>query len=281
MIRYRRYYLAGFIAALSLGLLFASGCGKARKWEDLSADEAWLKITKLFDRGRYLDASDRLEIFLINHAGSAMADSAQYLLGECHFKMKEYIVAASEYEKTVRQYPQSPVREQAQYKIGLSYFRLSPKSSLDQEYTSKAMDAFQEFIEEFPASDLAKEATRMIGVCREKLAKKEYDNGRLYHKMKEYNAARVYYDSVLDDYYDTSYAPLALYYKALSFEGSHDDQAALEAFSLFLERFPEHSYTNRALFGLNRVRERLLRRGGAGSEGKTGEGGKAASTEGP
>lgn len=138
---------------------------------------------------RYLDAVEKLELFLINYAGSSVADSAQFLLAESHFGMKEYIIAASEYEKTVLQYPQSTVAPEAEYKLGLSFYKLSPKYSLDQEYTNKAIGAFQLFIEDYPYSERVKDAQEMISTCRHKLARKEYENGRLYSKMKEYAAS--------------------------------------------------------------------------------------------
>lgn len=246
------------IWVLFAGLLLSAGCtGRGRRYEELPMSAAWVKIMHQYNKGRYLDAVDKLEVFLINHAGSALADSAQYMLGECHFQLKEYIIAGSEYQKLVAQYPQSPLAEVGEYKEGLSYYMLSPKYSLDQDYTNKAVDTFQLFIEDYPNSDMVGEATKMIEKCRDKLAHKQFDSGRLYQKMKEYTAARIYYDLVLNNYYDTPYAAKAQYYKANSFERQKQWENAIKEYTVFLDKFRDSELADRALRGLNRSRDNL------------------------
>lgn len=239
------------ILVLSLVVLVLAGCGGSRKWEDMDATQAWKKIQKVYNKGAYLDASERLELFLINFGGSSIVDSAQFLLGEAHFKMKEYIIAAAEYEKMMIQFPQSHLAEESEYKLGLCYYEMSPKPALDQQYTAKAIDAFQLFIEDYPQSPRVDDATEMIGKCRWKLAGKEFRGGRLYHKMGEYSSARIYYNEVLNNYYDTEYAPKAQYYKALSFLDSDRYDEAIAEFRLFLEKYQDHDYGDRALNNLN------------------------------
>lgn len=250
------------LKAFSLILLFAMvatqwGCSRARKYEDVPMDVSWQRIMEKYDRGRYLDAADRLELFLINYAGSALADSAQYMLGECHFNMKEYIISANEYQKVFLQYPQSSLAPDAEYKMGLSYFKLSPKYSLDQEYTQKAIDTFQLFIEDYPNASLVDDATKRIGELREKLAHKEFFNGLLYQKMKEYPSARIYFDLVLNDYYDTPYAARAQYYKAKSFEREQEWEKAIEAYTAFLNKFGDNELAPEALRSLNHSRDKF------------------------
>ncbi len=247
-----RMRLASFLLFAML-LTMLSGCAGRRKWVDQPADVAWEKIQNYYGRKKYLDAVEHLEIFLINHAGTAKADSAQFILAESHFKMKEYIIAAAEYEKLVSQYPQSPLVEEASYKMGLSFYKLSPKYSLDQSYTHRAFDSFQLFLEEFPASEYKSDALDMIDEIRDKLAKKVFENGRLYQKVKEYDAARIYYDEVLNNYYDTEYAPKALFEKGMTYEAVADTQGAIDQYATFLSKYSEDALEPRARNGLNRM----------------------------
>ncbi|MBZ0266198.1 outer membrane protein assembly factor BamD [bacterium] len=243
----RTYIIASLLAVL----IFAVGCGKGKRAEQLPADVAWKKIMDHYNDGKYLDAVDRLEIFLINYSGSALADSAQYILAESHFEMKEYITAAAEYERTVVQYPQSHLAESALYKLGESFYKLSPKFSLDQTYTNKAINGFQLFIEDFPTSDRVEDAQDKIFELRQKLARKEFRNGRLYSIMKEPTAARIYYQLVMDNYYDTEYAALSQFYIAKTYEQQEDWVAAIEEFNKFLEKYGDHEKSSDALSGLN------------------------------
>ena len=45
------------------------------------------------------------------------------------------------------------------------------------------------FIEDFPQSNLIQDAEKSIEELRYKLAKKEYEGGRLYLKLEEYESA--------------------------------------------------------------------------------------------
>ncbi|MDP8207155.1 MAG: outer membrane protein assembly factor BamD [Candidatus Electryonea clarkiae] len=233
-----------------------SGCSGRKKWEDVQADVAWAKIQKYYKKKRYLDAIDHLEIFLINHSGAPMMDSAQFYIAECHYNLKEYIISASEYEKLYMQFPQSPLAEQAEYKLGMSYYELSPKYSLDQRFTEQAISAFQLYIEDFPETDGVKDAVEMIDVCRNKIARKAYENGRLYQKVKEFHAAGIYFNNVLDNFYDTIYAPMSLYQRAEMHVANDEYSEAIEDYSVFLDKYGEHDWSVKALKALNRAREK-------------------------
>ncbi|MCB2198266.1 outer membrane protein assembly factor BamD [bacterium] len=248
---------AVLILVLVAALAALAGCSRGRRYEDVPMDAAWAKIMDKFNDGKYLDAADRLEIFLINHAGSSLSDSAQFILGECHFEMKEYIIAASEYQQLFVQYPQSTLAPEAEFKMAVSFRKLSPKYSLDQEFTQKAIDTFQLFIEDFPNSPLVGEATESIQELREKLAHKEFFNGLLYLKMDEYSSARIYFDLVLNNYYDTSYAPKAQYNVGVSYQDQKEWQEAMAAYTTFLDKFGEHDLAELALSRMNDCRERL------------------------
>ena len=62
------------------------------------------------------------------------------------------------------------------------------------------------FIEDFPESDLIRDAEIGILELRIKLAQKDFEVGRMYLKLEEYESALIYFRSVLNNYYDTSFA---------------------------------------------------------------------------
>jgi outer membrane protein assembly factor BamD len=62
------------------------------------------------------------------------------------------------------------------------------------------------FLEDFPQSELVQVAENSIATLRIKLAEKDYEVGRLYLKLEEYESALIYFRSVLINYYDTDFA---------------------------------------------------------------------------
>jgi len=69
-----------------------------------------------------------------------------------------------------------------------------------------AQNRLQEFIEDFPGSNHVPDAEKYISKIRNDLARKEYETGRLYLKLEEYDSAIIYFNSLLDEYYDTDFA---------------------------------------------------------------------------
>jgi len=224
-----------FTLALAFSLI---SCSSKNRNQYLSAEDSFRKAMQKFDKGKYLDASEAFTVITLNFSGSAVVDSAQFYLGECNYRMKQYIVAASEYERLIEHYPYSGLVESAKYQIGMCYFKLSPHYGLDQEYSQKCLDEFQEFTEYYTESPLLPDVMNKILEIRNKMAKKAYASGELYFKMHDYESANIYFDTVLESYYDTEYAPKALLKKGESFLRMKQDDKAAVVFAKLQEKYP-------------------------------------------
>ena len=66
----------------------------------------------------------------------------------------------------------SPHVRLARYRICQSYEKSSPKFYFDQDATDRAIQKYQEFIEDFPDSEYRDEATATIHELRNKLSQK-------------------------------------------------------------------------------------------------------------
>jgi len=201
-------------SCLLLTLVLVAGlfwsCGSSNVPRPLTADERFQTGKQKFFDGDYLEAITEFEAVKLQFAGSAVADSAQYFLGECHFKREEYLLASEEYQGLRRNFTTSSLAPLAQYKIALSYYNLSPNSYLDQKYTVRAVDELQAFIEYYPKHELVHDAELKIQELDARLARKEYESGELYMKLDYYKAATYYFNTVVDKYHDTPYAEPAL-----------------------------------------------------------------------
>ncbi len=226
-------------------MLLVAGCGRQKIRLNISNEERMKVAEKLFNDGDYLDARTQFRIVILNSPGGSLSDKAQFYYAECHFRLKEYILAIAEYEKLIRMYANSEYVDDAQFQIGLSYFKLSPKAALDQTYTEKAIEEFQKFLEDFPQSELVPKAKEYMKKCREKLALKNFKNGESYRKRALYRSALVYYDYVLDNYYDTKYAELSLWEKAECYRLLGDVEQSQKFYKLYMEKYPRSTKSER------------------------------------
>ncbi|NOX88021.1 MAG: outer membrane protein assembly factor BamD [Calditrichaeota bacterium] len=213
------------------------GCAGNRPKPDWSAEQYFSYAKKLFEDEDYYEAANEFTVVTLRYPGSSISDSAQYYLAESHFKMKEYLIAAAEYEKLITNMRRSKLVPLAQFKLAESYYKLSPRPELDQEYTLKAIREFQIFIEDNPTHPLKEEALKKIAELRDKLALKEFKNADIYRKMREYKAALIYFDQVLENYYDTSWADDAMLGKIQTYLDMGDIQAAQKEIEKFKDQF--------------------------------------------
>lgn len=200
----------------------------------------------LFKDEDYLEAFDAFRAVTLQYQGSGFADDAQFYMGECQFRREEYILAAFEYETLVRTMPTSEFVPEAEYQVAMCYYRRSPEYFLDQEYTVKAIDAFQAFLEYHPTDPRVPEAESRINELNTKLALKEFESGNIYMKMQYYRAATVSFDFVLEKYHDTPYAEPALLRKGESLFARRKYRDAKAVAGRFLEKYPSSTLLSRA-----------------------------------
>ncbi|HGY56989.1 MAG TPA: outer membrane protein assembly factor BamD [Caldithrix abyssi] len=233
--------IKNFIKILLLFILIY-GCAGTRPQPDWTATQYFHYALEMFNDEDYYEAANEFTVIVLRYPGSTVSDSAQFYLAESHFKMDEYIIAAAEYEKLINSMPRSPLVPQAQFRLAESYFELSPRPSLDQEYTIKSIREFQNFIEDYPTNPLREEAEKKIAILRAKLAEKEYLSAEIYRKMRKFRAAIIYYDLVLERYYDTEWADDAMYGKIITYMEKEDYSAARLEIYKFKQQFPNSEY---------------------------------------
>jgi len=244
--------------ALILGAVMWSiiiaGCSKPPPLDEMLPEEMYHHLRTVYDKGRYLDASDGFNYFTLNYSGHGFVDSAQYFIGQSHFEMKEYLISVDAFEELVRRFPNSQIVAESMFMIGKCYWEMSPKYSLDQEFTHSAIEALQSFIDYFPDhKEMGLQAQNLIGKCRNKLAQKHYSNGIIYLKMKRYQAASIYFRGVLDMYYDTEWAADATFKLGISLSGEDKFDESREIFAGFILKYSDHEMVEEARVQLSRT----------------------------
>jgi len=230
---------------ISASIFYSCGSSKS----DINTDDpekAFSIAKRKFDKGDYTDAVEDFSFLKIRFPGTTISDKTQFYLGESYFGQKEYMLSAYEYESMLKNYPVSSYIPQTKYKLGLAYYYLSPKFSLDQTYTKYAIAELSQFLELFPTDKNVTDAESKLKELRDKLAYKEFKTAELYVKMDNLKSAAFYFKSCYENNIESEWADDAMVGHAdvLITAGKKED--AKEVLEKFFKLFPNSSLKSKA-----------------------------------
>jgi len=214
------------------------GCSSSTELSDLGPDERLQHAILVYNDEDYQEALDEFQSIILQYPGSAIVDDAQYYLGMSRYWREEYVLAAYEFSKLIKSMPASEFLDDSQYMLAETFYELSPNYNLDQQYTVKAIEEYQAFIDFFPLNEKVDEAEAKINELNEKLARKSYTIAQIYVKLEYYSASLKYFDEVVETYHDTPYASQALYSKIMLLMERERQDEALADMVKFLKLFP-------------------------------------------
>ena len=159
-----------FLSVLFIAVLFCS-CSeyqKALKSED--SDVKYTSAAKMFEKGKYMKSIRLFEQIAAGYRGKPNAEQMYYMFAQSYYKTKQYNLAAYQFESFAAGYPKSEHAEEAAFLGAKCYALLSPRYSLDQTDSFKAIDKLQVFIDKYPDSEYLPEANSTVKTLREKTA---------------------------------------------------------------------------------------------------------------
>ncbi|GAB4376909.1 MAG: outer membrane protein assembly factor BamD [Salibacteraceae bacterium] len=243
---------------LTFGVLAFVGCSEYRKV--LRSSDMQLKYDKALEyykEGKYAKAYPLFEELFIIYRGTSKGERISYLQAMCDYRLKDYLLASHRFSQFARSYPQSAYAERAQFYAALCLYKMSPKYSLDQSDTRKAIRSLQLYALQYPASERMDSVNLLLDNLHYKLELKDYKKAKLYFDMKRYRAATVAFENFNKNYpnsrykIETSFLEFkSAYLLALN---SIDDKKlerinnALNAYTKFADRFAGSPYEKEAL----------------------------------
>ena len=150
-----------------------------------------------------------IEIFtkvIENSTYGPLAPAAQYKLGLALKSLLRYYEAEESFNKVISNYPDSELSEASKFQIASCRAAVSRGPDYDQGAAKEAKEKFEEFVREHPDATLSREAEKNVQELIEKDAESTYNIGRFYEKQKAYDAAKIYYEDVINK---TPYSPWA------------------------------------------------------------------------
>jgi len=137
---------------------------------------------------------------------SEYGSKAQYQLGMLFIKLKRYDDAKEAFTRLIDKYPDSAWYAPAKYQLAQATAKGFAGTDYDARAVHEATARLDEFLSSHPDSDVAGQASDSLKDLNEKAAKKSYETASFYEQRKQYKAAKVYYEIVLDKYPRTGWA---------------------------------------------------------------------------
>ena len=206
--------------SLSLFVVLAvllSSCSEYQKVLNKGEVEDQYKMaTKYFEEGEYNKSVSLFEKVIPKYRRKPQMERIQFMVAQANYKTKSYDLASYHFNKFIGNYPTSSKVEEASYLLAHSYYLSSPKASLDQANTHKALTELQNFIDKFPQSERIKDANKYHDELTNRLEKKSFDIAKQYYNTEKYQASIMAFDIFIEDNFGTDYKEEALAYKFLA-----------------------------------------------------------------
>lgn len=256
-----------FLLLLLAGL--AHSCSeyqKVLKDEDVKAK--YDLAQKFYEEGDMKRANRLFEQIAPKYVGKPQGERVMFFFADTYFQRGDFNMAGYQFERFVKSYPKSEKVAEASFYGAKSYFELSPRYSLDQTDTDKALVKLQSFINTYPDSNYFSEANAMAKDLTTKKEQKAYEIAKQYNKIGEFdftflNPAISAFDNFISDYPGSIYREDAMYYRfesasqyALnSFDRLKPErlQDARADYNILKKQFPETKYAEQADKLLERI----------------------------
>ena len=180
--------VAAFAVAMA-GVL--GGCGAGTMPAVTSEADRLAQARAAIDKGHYNISIELLKSFVANNAGAARVDEAIYLLGESYLSIREWASAQLEFERMLRDYPESDSAAAAGYQLGAALWGQARKPDFDQEFTLRALNQWESYLRTWPDHWRGMQARQHIAEAKARLAQKLVNTGKLYLRQRFAEPART------------------------------------------------------------------------------------------
>ncbi len=245
------------IGPLLMFLLLFTSCDnfqKVKKSNDM--DWKYEKALEYYNNEKYYKAIPLFEELISVYKGTKQVQDIYYYYAYSQYEQENYLVAAYHYDNLYTNFPNGEFAQDCAYMNGFCYYKMSPRVSLEQTYTKKAIKAFKRYKRKYPRSDRIDKVDRLLEEMNVKLEQKLFNAGMLYYKMERFIASAQTFENFLEDYPSSKKADRA---KFLEFKSNYRlaknsvkkrkrqrYQNAIDSYYTFVDEYPNSSYINEA-----------------------------------
>ncbi len=240
---------------LLVGIL--SSCSEYQKLLKSSDHEKkYEKAIEFYEEGDYYRALQLFDQIIPVYRAQDKSEKLFYYYAYCYYHQEDYLLASYYFKRFAKSFPNSKLAEESWFLSAYCKYKESPIYTLDQSNTKDAIQELQAFINRFPESSRVEKANELIDNLRAKLEQKAYEKGKLYHKMEDYEAAVVTFETLLEDFPGSKYKEESLFYilksrylyakNSIRKKQMERYQSAIEAYDKLIALYPNSKYAKDA-----------------------------------
>ena len=259
-----------FLLSSSLFLVSCNEYQKVLKNEDIKAK--YDLAEKYYDEGDFKRSNRLFEQIAPRYVGKPQGERVMFFFADTYFQTEQYYLAGYQFERFIKSYPNSDKIQEAIFREAQSYYELSPKYSLDQTDTDKALIKLQNFINTYPDSEFFAEANEMAQELTLKKQKKEYEIAKQFDKLGEFNfpilvSSIQAFNNFVTDNPGSIYREDAFFYRLKSemtlannstlFRQEERYKEALKYYQALMKSYPDTKYKKEAAKYYEKIQEEL------------------------
>lgn len=249
-------HLRGRVAALWLVTLGAvvvlgvlGGCSTRNPYPVGSYDRAvfW------GEQGRYQEAADAYEVFVRQNPTDSLAAQAQFEKALAYMQIKEYPLAAVEFQILTQDYPISELVEAARFHEGECYYFQVGRIERDVTPAYEARLHWLDFARQYPTSEHMPQIRQYMQDISDLLVLKRLRAVKVYEQLRHWDAVALGLDRILTEEPASGLIDEVLLKRGQVAERLDDPGTAGQMYRRLLDEYPDSALRDQAQAGLRRL----------------------------
>jgi outer membrane protein assembly factor BamD len=243
-----RFIGGGLVLVLGIALTACGGGVEDDPILRLSAEESLAEGRRLMENKKYSRARPYLQHAFEVEPNSAAGREALLMVADSYFLAggtTNLLQAESKYRDFLNRFPTSSKAPNAQFQLAKALSRQIQKPDRDQSSTQKALEAWEELLSLYPASEYAAMARGERQQVIEALAEHEWVVGSFYLRYRMPAAAARRFERLLQEYPQYSEKDRVLYHLGLAYQRTgraEDAEKAELVFQRLKKEYPDSPY---------------------------------------
>lgn len=182
-------------------LVLLAACSSDKPKGKSEAEILYKEAKELMDSERYILATEKLNLIKTQHPYSFYATPAELMLAEVQYKQESFVESAASFLLFRDFHPKHERIPYVVFMIGESYYRQLPETiDRDLDSGAEALKFYEELIAKYPNDPEVPNAKARINKITGMLRKKDYYIADFYFKTEVWQAARWWYQDILERY---------------------------------------------------------------------------------